>query len=466
MNPLLSGIIPPALGALIGYVTNAVAIRMLFRPLREIRVLGFRLPFTPGVLPRERRKLAENIGRMVERELFTPEVLATRLDRPEVREGIRDSVARYTGKLLAASPAELFRGSAPAPGGADAGALEKNLVPRRGDFFTSPGWERILESLGEALAAYAQDRGLLEKSLREILGDPGAGRFGDQLRGKLDGLTGEALDSPAFAEHLSHGLAALYDPVRRRLMDFFRQEEVHRELEAQGLSFLSRVKRRMSGVQRIFAEPYARSLEDRMPGIIDDLLSQGEELLETEHIRRRVLELLGGAILRLLGEEETRRRICRFAEDRIEALADRPLGDFFAPGDLETLPGRLARGLPALVSAAPPAPLLRLFLDRLGKKETTLGALLALEGEKKDALDTLITGKLISLATGQIGAILGSINVKEMVAARIDSLDMIRVERIVLDVMANQLKWINLFGAILGALIGLSQLLLGGIADN
>jgi uncharacterized membrane protein YheB (UPF0754 family) len=37
---------------------------------------------------------------------------------------------------------------------------------------------------------------------------------------------------------------------------------------------------------------------------------------------------------------------------------------------------------------------------------------------------------------------------------------MLRVEKIILDVMAGQLKWINFFGAILGALIGFSQVLL------
>jgi uncharacterized membrane protein YheB (UPF0754 family) len=47
-----------------------------------------------------------------------------------------------------------------------------------------------------------------------------------------------------------------------------------------------------------------------------------------------------------------------------------------------------------------------------------------------------------------------------MVAERIDSLEMIRVERIILDVMANQLKWIDIFGAVLGFAIGLSQSLL------
>ncbi|MCI5208839.1 MAG: DUF445 family protein, partial [Candidatus Electrothrix sp. ATG2] len=39
---------PPLLGALIGYLTNKVAIRMLFRPLNPWYILGKRVPMTPG----------------------------------------------------------------------------------------------------------------------------------------------------------------------------------------------------------------------------------------------------------------------------------------------------------------------------------------------------------------------------------------------------------------------------------
>ena len=35
--PWLSWLVPPLLGALIGYVTNYIAIRMLFRPLQPLR---------------------------------------------------------------------------------------------------------------------------------------------------------------------------------------------------------------------------------------------------------------------------------------------------------------------------------------------------------------------------------------------------------------------------------------------
>ena len=100
MKTLLIWLVPPLIGAIIGYVTNALAIKMLFRPLKEVRLWGLRLPFTPGILPRRRHELADNIGRMVERELLTPEIVRERLSRPDVRMSIKNSVAGYTQTLL------------------------------------------------------------------------------------------------------------------------------------------------------------------------------------------------------------------------------------------------------------------------------------------------------------------------------------------------------------------------------
>ena len=45
-------------GAIIGYVTNWLAIKMLFRPQKEIRLRGKRLPFTPGLIPKEKERIA------------------------------------------------------------------------------------------------------------------------------------------------------------------------------------------------------------------------------------------------------------------------------------------------------------------------------------------------------------------------------------------------------------------------
>lgn len=64
-------VLPPLVGALIGYLTNRVAIWMLFHPYYEYRVLGVRVPFTPGLIPRRQQQIIESIAETVERELLT-----------------------------------------------------------------------------------------------------------------------------------------------------------------------------------------------------------------------------------------------------------------------------------------------------------------------------------------------------------------------------------------------------------
>ena len=62
---LLPWLAPPILGAVIGYVTNRIAIQMLFRPRTEKRILGVHVPFTPGIIPKNRNELAKSIARAV-----------------------------------------------------------------------------------------------------------------------------------------------------------------------------------------------------------------------------------------------------------------------------------------------------------------------------------------------------------------------------------------------------------------
>ena len=45
-------VIAPLLGGVIGYITNDIAIRMLFRPHKAKYVMGVHIPFTPGIIPK------------------------------------------------------------------------------------------------------------------------------------------------------------------------------------------------------------------------------------------------------------------------------------------------------------------------------------------------------------------------------------------------------------------------------
>lgn len=74
-------IITPVFGAFIGYFTNWLAIKMLFRPYSKwfIRVpftsTSLPLPFTPGLFPKEQGRLANKVAETITHQLLTPKDL-------------------------------------------------------------------------------------------------------------------------------------------------------------------------------------------------------------------------------------------------------------------------------------------------------------------------------------------------------------------------------------------------------
>ncbi|GHV87926.1 hypothetical protein AGMMS50267_02860 [Spirochaetia bacterium] len=480
MNPWIFWLVPPAIGAVIGYVTNAVAIKMLFRPLREIRFLGIRLPFTPGILPRQRHKLADNIGAMVERELLTPEILRERLRREDVRQSIGSSIAAYTEKLLDAPIGGLAR-----PGAGDSGPPESPIIITllRG-VLRSDGFNALLDTLLETLIDP-------KRSIRDILGNEKMAVVEEQLEVLIRDALSAAL--PQIAGTLRPVLEDAFPQIARSIVQFLQKEEIRRELEVQGQVFLNNALLKLSVVQRLFisAGQYDKTLRDRMPEIIDDLIVQLEALLADGAIRGRLIAYTGDTALTLAAEAGSYTRMVRFASTLIRSYSDRPVGELlkkfgmeqvtdlsqrirtFIQGTLvsetlvqETLvPETLVSE--TLVSGdraafSPPLKFEQAIAVALGRfreehGDMRLGTLCALDAEKKGRIDALIQDKLFQIAEEQLEALLKTINVRVMVSDRIDALDMIKVERIVLDVMANQLKWINVFGGILGAVIGMVQ---------
>jgi uncharacterized membrane protein YheB (UPF0754 family) len=72
----------PFVGALIGWLTNYLAIKMLFRPRQPRFIFGLLLQ---GVIPRRQRDLALKIGEVVEEELLKSEDIIRAIDTEELR---------------------------------------------------------------------------------------------------------------------------------------------------------------------------------------------------------------------------------------------------------------------------------------------------------------------------------------------------------------------------------------------
>ncbi|WP_164462123.1 DUF445 family protein [Bacillus sp. FJAT-42376] len=79
MSVLWTFIFMIGIGAAIGGITNHLAIQMLFRPYNPVYVFGKRVPFTPGLIPKRRDQMAEQMGKMVIEHLLTADSLKKKI---------------------------------------------------------------------------------------------------------------------------------------------------------------------------------------------------------------------------------------------------------------------------------------------------------------------------------------------------------------------------------------------------
>ncbi len=77
-----------AIGAVIGGLTNSLAIKMLFRPYKEMKIGSWRVPFTPGLIPKRHDELASQLGKMVVDYLVTAEGLGKKLKSTHFTKGM------------------------------------------------------------------------------------------------------------------------------------------------------------------------------------------------------------------------------------------------------------------------------------------------------------------------------------------------------------------------------------------
>lgn len=94
-----------AVAALIGGVTNHLAIRMLFRPRRPWHIGRWRVPFTPGLIPKRKEEIAASLGRVVAGYLVTSDALGELLEsRPFAERLAEEWTSRFRTWLAEQAP--------------------------------------------------------------------------------------------------------------------------------------------------------------------------------------------------------------------------------------------------------------------------------------------------------------------------------------------------------------------------
>lgn len=469
-------LIPALLGAVIGYITNRLAIQMLFRPLKPVVLFGKRLPFTPGLIPKERDRLAERIGATVHAYLLTEEAVLRHLESMQMLDRIRAGMARAAGRLRRSprtvgetverltkrSPDELalqvvqwleerkyFGWADPSIAARRAERILRYAVPHRDAWI-----DTTIDSAVRALIELAEsdetvDR--LQKRMEEWA----------QTRG--DRTPEEILPEPVLLALLARWNAG-EDAVAKQVKRLLQTERVREGLRA---AVESAAEARLSGPLRLFVRPkvvahqaeiavadYLESeestalvkegLRTAVESLLSTPLSEWTQRLPQERAHALTKELLQGAAL-LLAQPEWRRALSEAVKknDAWIEKAGRLLGEAAAKRLNQTEPAAIAQAVEPLF--------VRLFQtswrDLLQDADDAFVD--ALAQKTQDILHSLLP-ILVHDAVSKFGA-------DRLIEDQIRRFDAASIETIILDVADRELKAITWLGALLGAVMGLLQ---------
>lgn len=87
------------IGALIGGVTNMIAVKMLFHPFKPYYLFGKRVPFTPGLIPKRREEIAVKIGQVIEDHLLTESLIREKIHSKNMQEVMNQVIERQVHHL-------------------------------------------------------------------------------------------------------------------------------------------------------------------------------------------------------------------------------------------------------------------------------------------------------------------------------------------------------------------------------
>ncbi len=413
--------IPPAAGALIGYVTNKIAIIMLFRPHEKKKILGIPVPLTPGIIPRQRYELSKSIGRQVARELFTEESVMNQLETDSFKTAVQEAFLK-TGSQWAEMP------------------LKSLLSSLKGDNSFIPA---VLQTVGSSPGLHE----LLNSSFTSFLENficgsedsPGEQGFLDVKLSQACSL-GDIV-TPGVESAVVAAMESAFPLLRELILQWLDRPSTRNELHRRGILLMRDAVDSLNSFQRLFviAGQYDRTMEEKMSFLVDRFTlnltesikspSTAETLITTfrEYIkknRRRSLKEL----FQRDGAQEFSRAFRRIL-DKPDLIAD--IGSFSLRQLTEHLP-----------------------------ENVLLGDLLDWNSGGSDRLVPVVSAAAGDLIRKAVPGALKVMDIEKLVVNRIDSLAIERVETLLLEVIEKQLKWINIFGAFLGAVIGGVQVLL------
>lgn len=498
-------IITVAVGAVIGYFTNWLAIKMLFRPYQEIKFLGHRLPFTPGVIPKERYRLSKSIGEVITTDLLTPEDFKTHFMSEKFSKNIYAFMYNSLEKLLDTPLQKLLK----------AQTIIASLVSFFGELITQLlKTEGIHNALVQgAIAGFEQ---LLDKPLKELLTSEQIASFfayfdnpekrnalldrffGSTVHEKTDTITPfpvvrQFINEEKLINALQEIFREFGPEIQRDFVVYCKKPEIHKQLETLAITIIRNYIQKLNTIQRLIINigGFDNALYESIPATVDDaIIAIGDIFINSDIHSRIALELakkilyrdrlpdlqdsgavriqykaIFEALLESFSFSCYGKAWHEWAQDKTvrellelhESHEDSENGMYAVLSHLASPQSRLLETLVQALKAA-----VGKFFDSIATKDPdkTIRALLTIQPDAISQLAGTITKFTVAVLVDQIPVMLQLVDIQELVTSKLDALDMAMLENLTIKVMNKELKAITLLGGLLGAVIGLFQALL------
>jgi len=526
LTPYLTYATPPLLGAFIGYLTNRVAIRMLFRPLTKWHIGPLSVPMTPGVIPSKRHDFAVNIGEMVGEHLLTSEEINNSLQKEEFQEHLYSLIETKIGSFLKK----------------DLGPITSLVAPEYNSYFdigykttkyqiketlhTHIRSEECSEIVGQAVdnwldTVFARQVNeiispvhrqtmydLIEENLLRMFLSPAMGSWTDefvankvddilQSQKSLEDILPQALNT-LIIDTIRYQTPKLLDKGARIIQEPEVREKLVATITYAVEEFIATLGP-MAAMVSNFLSPEV--IEEKIRVYFSDKKEDIAAMLTNEEVQIRVAAALteraavmiqspianrfeaytqeeldsfsrevSHQLVMLLRKPEMVENISRLLKENFELhlksgtrAAGEIVADFMGQQGLQDAKRKIKDEIIALVTSQNTRKIIDSMIDNmlddlLRKPVGRLDSLIP--AGVRDGLYSSLQTMATRMLTSEVPGIVKSLNIRKIVSERIDSFDLLRLEKLLLSIMEEQFKYINLFGALLGFLIGCANLLI------
>ena len=388
---MIEWLVKPIIGGLIGYTTNWLAIKMLFKPYTEKRIGPLKVPFTPGLIPRERDRIAKSLGEAVGDNLLTPDVIRQELLSENVTSHIHD----YVTKEL----------------------LGKDIVP--------------MDMLNKVLGDGIQET--LEDVSRYI---------GDTI---LSYLTSEEMKT-LFLERLKGEIKdALV--LSASLKDYIKEEGVE---TIEGL-VVKHLPEMLSYIENTLDEP---AVHHKIASVVNGVIMEkvgalGAMFINPDDMASTIVEY----IKKTMHEEETQSGIEVFIRQAIHKVTNQSLDYYITREQLDDLTRKASiiivdRVMKQLFETNV-SPFIKPIVQQI------LLTPIVLKESYKEGIQKQVVGMYRSFVEENVETFLNTFNVSGIVESEINRFSVMEVEKLIFHIVDKELNAITWLGGLLGFVIGI-----------